>query len=410
VSAVNGTKWRQVPVGLDAARWVTRTGCKTVLVVVHTVTTGQRLADMLPLFETDSRVQVVFTAAPHAFGDGVARLLRRLDGIVIPWEQATRTTFDLALAAGYSAVHELHAPLIVVPHGAGRNKLVVRRLAGGAVAARGVWGLDPQNLIQDGRVVPDAIVLAHQADLTVLSRQCPEAAPAAEVVGDPCYDQLLVSKPLRAAYRRAMGVAEGVRLVVTASTWGPHSLFGQLTDLHDQLVAELPRDKYQVAALLHPNVWYGHGPRQVRAWKGSAMRRGLGLVPPDSEWLGALLAADVVVGDAGSSAAYAAAAGVPVILGKLPDEGVAPGSPAALLAEGAPRLNLDRSLSRQLTETMAGHRSELSRSVAERITSEPGRFSRNMRRLIYRKLGLTRPPGTHASGAAGMPRLIGRGG
>ena len=117
MSAVNGTEWRQVPVGLDAARWITRASCKTVLVVVHTVTMGQRLADMLPLFETDQRVQVIFTAAPHAFGNGVAKLLRRLDGIVIPWEQATRTTFDLALAAGYSAVHELHAPLVVVPQG-----------------------------------------------------------------------------------------------------------------------------------------------------------------------------------------------------------------------------------------------------------------------------------------------------
>jgi hypothetical protein len=410
VSAVDGTKWRQVPVGLDAARWITRTGCKTVLVVVHTVTTGQRLAGMLPLFETDPRVQVVFTAAPHAFGDGVAKLLRRLDGIVIPWEQATRTTFDLALAAGYSAVHELHSPLIVVPHGAGRNKLVARRDAGGAVTARGVWGLDPQNLIQDGRLVPDAIVLAHQADLAVLGRQCPEAVPAAEVAGDPCYDQLLVSKPLRVAYRRAMGVAEGARLVVTASTWGPQSLFGQLTDLHDQLLAELPQGKCQVSALLHPNVWYGHGPRQVRAWKGSAMRCGLGLVPPDSEWLGALLAADVVVGDAGSSTAYAAAAGIPVILGRLPDEGVAPGSPAALLAEGAPRLRRDRPLARQLSDAVACHRAELSRSVAERITSEPGQFGRNMRRLIYRKLGLTRPPSGYATRPARMPRLISRGG
>jgi hypothetical protein len=408
VSAVNGTEWRQVPIGLDAARWITRTGCKTVLVVVHTVTTGQRLADMLPLFETDQRVQVVFTAAPHAFGGGVARLLRRLDGIVIPWEQATRTTFDLALAAGYSAVHELHAPLIVVPHGAGRNKLVVRRDAGGEIAARGVWGLDPQNLVRDGRVVPGAIVLAHRADLAVLGRQCPEAVPAAQVVGDPCYDQLLLSMPLRAAYRRAMGVAEGVRLVVTASTWGPQSLFGQFADLHDQLLTELPGDEYRVSALLHPNVWYGHGPRQVRAWKGSAMRLGLGLVPPDSEWLGALLAADLVVGDAGSSTAYAAAAGVPVILGRLPDEGVAPGSPAALLAEGAPRLRLDLSLARQLANAVECHRAELSRSVAGRITSEPGQFSRNMRQLIYRKLGLTGPPSLPAARAAGMPRLIRR--
>jgi hypothetical protein len=373
------------------------------------VTMGQRLADMLPLFETDQRVQVVFTAAPHTFGNGVARLLHGLDGIVIPWEQATRTTFDLALAAGYSAVHELHAPLIVVPHGAGRNKLVVRMDAGGAVAARGVWGLDPQNLIQDGRVVPDTIVLAHRADLAVLGRQCPEAVPAAEVVGDPCYDRLIVSKPLRPAYRRAMGIAGGARLVVTASTWGPQSLFGQFTDLHDRLLAELPQDRYRVSALLHPNVWYGHGPRQIRAWKGSAMRRGLGLVPPDSEWLSALLVADVVIGDAGSSTVYAAAAGVPVILGRLPDEGVAPGSPAALLAEAAPRLVPDRPIIGQVADAVARHSTELSRSVAERITSEPGQFSRNMRQLIYRKLGLTQPPSIPAMRPAGMPRLIRRG-
>ena len=44
VSAVNGMEWRQVPVGPDAGRWITSTGCKTVLVVVHTVTMAQRLA------------------------------------------------------------------------------------------------------------------------------------------------------------------------------------------------------------------------------------------------------------------------------------------------------------------------------------------------------------------------------
>ena len=119
----------------------------------------------------------------------------------------------------------------------------------------------------------------------------------------------------------------GALLVVTASTWGTASLFSQLTDLHDRLLAELPQDRYRVVALMHPNVWYGHGPRQVRAWRGSAMRRGLALVPPESEWLGAILAADVVIGDAGSTTVYAAAAGVPVVLGTFPDEDVVPGPP-----------------------------------------------------------------------------------
>ena len=407
VSVMGGMEWRQVPVGLDADRWVTRAGCKTVLVAVHSVTTGQRLAGILPLFESDRRVQVVFTAAPEVFRNGVTGLLRRLDGVVIGWEQATRTTFDLALAAGHEAVHELNAPLIVLPHGAGHNKLVVRREAG-AVAAGGVHGLDRQNLVRGGRVVPAVVVLSHRAELMTLGRQCPEALAVAEVIGDPCYDQLAVSKPLRAAYRGAIGLPEGARLVATASTWGTQSLFGQLADLHDRLLAELPRDRYAVVALLHPNVWYGHGPRQVRAWLGSAMRHGLILVPPTAQWLGVLLAADIVVGDVGSSTAYAAAAGVPVMLAANPSQDVAPGSAAALLARAAPRLRPDRPVGPQLADALASHRPELSELVAARITSEPGQFQRNMRRVIYRLLGLTQPPSVPVMSPAGVPTVIRR--
>jgi hypothetical protein len=406
VSAVSGTKWRQVPVGPDAARWITRTGCKTVLVIVHTVTMGQRLTKLLPLFETDQRVQVVFTAGPHAFGNGVARLLRRLDGVVIPWQQAIETPFDLALAAGYPSVHEVRAPLIVVPHGAAYNKLVVRSGVGGTVAARGVYGLDQQHLVQGGRVVPDALVLSHRADLAVLGRQCPEAVPVAEVVGDPCYDELAVSRPLRAVYRKALGVAEEKRLVVTASTWGTGSLFGRLTDLHDRMLAELPSSQYEMVALLHTNVWYGQGPRQIRAWLSTARRRGLVLLPPESEWLSALLAADVVIGDAGSTSVYAAAAGVPVIIGTFATEDIAPGSAAALLADGGPRLRFDRPFAQQLADAIAHHRPELSESVAARITSEPGQFRRNMRRLIYRRLGLTQPASIPVTPPARLPWVI----
>jgi len=405
---MGGMEWRQVPIGLDAGRWVTRAECKTVLVAVHSVTTGQRLAGILPLFESDPRVQVVFTAAPQIFGNGVAALLRRLGGIVIPWEQAVSSTFDLALAADHAAVHELHAPLLLVPHGAGHNKLMLRGATGGAVAARGVNGLHPQHLVHGGRVVPAALVLSHQADLAVLGRQCPEALPAAEVVGDPCYDQLIVSRPRRAAYRQALGVTGGARLVVTASTWGTQSLFGQLAELHEQLLAELPGGRYRIIALMHPNVWFGHGPRQVRAWLGSAMRGGLSVVPPQSEWLGALVASDVVVGDAGSASVYASATGVPVVLGTFPGEDVAPKSPAALLAASAPRLCPDGPLTAQLASAMANHRAELSEAVARRLTSEPGQFGRNMRRLVYRMLGLPQPSSIPVTPPAGMPAVIRR--
>src|SRR2546423_15341428 len=56
--------WAEVPAGLNAGRWITRHGCKTVLVVVHTLTSLMRLHDFVDLVKHDLRVQVVVTLAP----------------------------------------------------------------------------------------------------------------------------------------------------------------------------------------------------------------------------------------------------------------------------------------------------------------------------------------------------------
>jgi hypothetical protein len=138
------------------------------------------------------------------------------------------------------------------------------------------------------------------------------------------------------------------------------------------------------------------------------MRRGLALVPPEAEWLGAILAADAVIGDAGSSTIYAAAAGVPVVLGTFPDEDVVAGSAAAVLAEAAPRLVPDGPVGEQLADAMTRHSAELSASVAARLTSEPRRFDRNMRRLIYRKLRLSQPTSVPVACPAAPPTVIRR--
>ncbi len=201
--------WRYVPVGLDADRWVTRSRCRTVLVVVHTVTSGQRLLDVVRLLGPDLRIQVVFTCAPDVFGEGVSQFLRAAGGIVISWLQATQTVFDLALAASYGSIDELHAPLIVMPHGAGYSKLAAGRPGPGAPGPRQPYGLDAQRLIRDGRVIPAAIVLPHEADQARLALTCPGALPAAAVAGDPCYDVLTASAPRRPAYRDRLGPASG---------------------------------------------------------------------------------------------------------------------------------------------------------------------------------------------------------
>ncbi len=403
---MTGMEWRQVPVGLDAQRWTTRTGCKTVLVAVHTMTSGQRLAEIVRLVESDLRIQVIFTAAPDVFSNGVSDYLRDLGGVVISWEQATRIPFDLALAAAYGSVHQLHAPLIVIPHGAGYNKLAVPRQYGGAAASRGVYGLDPQSIVHGGSVVPTAIVLSHEADLALLGRQCPEALPVAVIAGDPLYDRILASQPRRAAYRQALRVGDARKLVVVVSTWGPRSLFGQAIDLVDDMLAQLSPDEYRIVALMHPNVWFGHGPRQVRAWLTDAVDRGLRLVPPTSDWLGALIAADLIVGDHGSVAVYGAAAKVPVILAGYPADDVNPASTSALLASSAPRLHQDLPIAQQLADAQIGYQASVSDLISARITSEPGRFNQNMRRLVYRVLGLSQPATIPAMPPADVPALV----
>src|SRR4029077_2507811 len=98
------------------------------------------------------------------------------------------------------------------------------------------------------------------------------------------------------------------------------------------------------------------------------------------------------------------AAGVPVVLAQFADDDVAPGSASALLAASVPQLRTDRPLAEQFTG--AGHRFPASEAVAARLTSEPGRFHRNMRRLMYRMLGLTQPATVPAAVPAAIPVLV----
>jgi hypothetical protein len=339
-------------------------------------------------------VQVFFTAAPDVFSNGVADFLADTGGLVLPWNHAVRTEFDLALAAAHEGLHELHAPVIVVPHGAGHNKLVSGRRRGRAVPERNVYGLSRQWLVRDGVVVPEAIALAHEDERDRLGRECPEALPAVEVVGDPCSDRMAASFSSRALYRQAMGVAPDQLLVMVCSTWGRQSLIGRDWELLERLVTELPRERYRTALLLHPHVWNAHSPYQVRSWFAALSRAGLVLLSHRADWCGPMVSADFVVGDHGSVSLYGAMTGVPVLMaGEQQPAGpeLDPDSPLAELRSFAPRLRTDRPLQRQLTRSSATYRRDRHERVASRITSEPGRYVRRMRGLLYRALGL-RPP------------------
>ncbi|WP_151481185.1 UDP-N-acetyl glucosamine 2-epimerase [Streptomyces albicerus] len=258
-----------------------------------------------------------------------------------------------------------------------------------------MFGLSREWLLaEDGRPVADALVLSHPEQLERLRAACPEAVHTAVLAGDPCFDRLLAAREQRERFRRALGTHPGQRLVLLNSTWHTESLFGDggddvLPALLPRLTSELPADEYRVAAVLHPNIWYGHRPGQIRVWLDRARRAGLTLIDPVDGWRQALLAADVVIGDHGSVTYYAAALGTPVLLGAAPLSALDPDAPISDFVRDAPRLDPTTPLRSQLDALLTEHQPLA--GPAEFTTSQPGRSAALLRRHFYRQLGLPEP-------------------
>ncbi|MEU6662527.1 hypothetical protein [Streptomyces sp. NPDC046821] len=204
---------------------------------------------------------------------------------------------------------------------------------------------------------------------------------------------MLAARPYRDRFRRALGVRQGQRLVVLNSTWNPEGFFGDgggqdvLPSLLPRLTAELPADDYRLAAVLHPNIWHGHGPGQIRAWLDRARRSGLTLIDPDLGWRQALLAADLVIGDFGAVTYYAAALDVPVLLAAADQDRLDPDAPLATFVRNAPRLDPHAPLRPQVESTHHTH----SPHPADFVTSAPGASAPLLRKHFYALLDLPEP-------------------
>ncbi|WP_199440155.1 hypothetical protein [Umezawaea beigongshangensis] len=388
-------RWIRGPLGIDAATRVTRTGTSTVLLMVPTTTAGTRLMDLVPLLECDHRVQTVVTVPQTGESwHGTDEFARRTGAVVLPWEQAVQHEFDLVLSASHREIHRVRGPLLLLPHGVGHLKSrEYSRKAGGATVPTS--GLERELLTHRGRVIPSAVALARDEETTVLAERCPEAAHTGVVAGDVCFDRMRASLPLREHYRRALGAADGRRVVVISSTWAPWSTFGRHPELYRRLVAEAAAEDAVVVAVLHPTVWAVHGEWQVRAWLADCTRSGLLLIPPHEGWRGAVVAADAVVGDHGSTTVYAAALGRPVHLATIPDGEIRRGSVAWHLGRTCPRLDHDRPLLPQLDRPSDGT------GLRGLVTSRPDRAGTILRGTMYRLLGLSEPP--HGAPASPVP-------
>jgi hypothetical protein len=399
--------WPAVPFGMDGDKTATWTPQRTVLVIVHHPASATRLAaDIVPLIEADERVQTVYSLVPGSLQAASAReFLHGLGGLVLPWRQAGAHRFDLAVAANYGHLGGIHAPILALDHGAGPGPLLPRRDGHGPEAPRAVACILPNGLLDHGRVVPATIGVANERHRALLAEQLPPAAEAVRLVGDLCFDRMRASLHLRDAYRRALGVGPDQRLVVVASHWRTASLLGRHPDLpvrvHDALA---PRGD-RVVTVPHPNTW-SHGRRSLYARLAAPRRAGLGLIPPEEGWRAALIAADLVIGDYGSTTYYAAAIGRPVLLGAYSAGDVHPGSHTDLLGRTAPHLRHDAPLAPQVDSAIADHSPDRAAWFRAALTSAPDRAARLLRREMYRLMRLAEPADDAVARPLPLPRLL----
>ncbi|MER7013533.1 hypothetical protein ABT324_19115 [Saccharopolyspora sp. NPDC000359] len=361
---------------------------RTVLVVGRTVTSTARLLEAVRFFRNDFRVKPVFTVNGTSKYSAGARRLLESAGVeeVVPWSEVGDLHYALALSASENIdFDDLRGPSVVLPHGIGFNKWVPDPATGGTRLA----GLPPVSALRTGRV---RLVLSHPAQERQLLEVCPEVAGRTAVTGDPTYDQLRAALPLRRRYRRELGL-DGRKLVLLSSTWRSESELGRWRTLPLELLAALPADEYQVALVIHPNVWSWYGSGVVRNWFSDALDAGLLLVPPHRGWHAALVAAHVVVGDHGSVSLYAAALGKPLLLAAFGAEHVA-GSPIEALGRTADHLDPRADLREQVEHRLGDHDPDRFAGLAAEVFAHVGEAETRLRELLYRELGLAPPPGS----------------
>ncbi|WP_211900129.1 hypothetical protein [Saccharopolyspora erythraea] len=351
---------------------------------MRTFTALDRLHDVFPVLADDLRLEIRFAvAAGSRFAGELADHLRRSHMRVVDWSAISAGAFDLAISpSSNGALHELPMPVMTLPHGAGYHK----KRATDAGFTDDVSGLSREQLVHDDRVVPSVIGLSHHKQLTELAASCPEALERARVIGDPCFDHLRASLPMREHYRTALGTGER-KLVVVCSTWGTRSAFGRQGELAGRLAAVLPPEEYQVALVLHPNIAAHHSGFMVDLWTRGARAQGVVRVPPDRGWRATLVAADVVISDHGSLALYAAALGIPLLLAEFGESELVPGTPITALGDLAPRLSRDGDLRAQIDNARPLPSQEVP-DAFDFVGRSPGK----LREVIYDALDLALPP------------------
>lgn len=355
---------------------------KTVLIIVRSPTTLERSVELAQHLFNDMRVQTFFTIPDNrsAFGNDLELRIHQKHLPFIPWQQARTTSFDLGIIASpIDDFPELDMPLLLISHGPG------------ATSNRSLHGVN--NAHSD---ISTASISKHSRTICLASedeRALYSSHRDLRTIGDPVFDSLFLSVHRRQEFRNTLQ-AEKRKIIVISSTWNFNSSIASHPQFISELLQHLPQDEYVVAAILHPNVWVGHGEWQIYTWLHDAIDAGLRLIPYDGGWQATVVAADYVLGDNGSVSIYANELGIPTgLISYSPNENLDQRGIIRKLASAARINTIDEVLDFISDESnhdvlMDEHHI---RARAATNFANLGNSMSVLAQLAYSKLGLTPP-------------------
>lgn len=339
-----------------------------LLVVVRTHTSLDRVLELLEVVGQGVSLAIKFVLdTGSSFAREVGAKLRALGAEEVSWETARRTHWDAIFAAHVdhqlAELTELSGNLFLIPHGIGYNR---RRLA--STGGRpGPAGLSSFELTASGRVFPALIGLSSDEQR---SRMCEEARDRGIVIGDMVLDKLMAHADLKPYFQQDLKIGDR-KLVVVSSTWGRQSTFATQRQIITRLVADLPADEYAVALVLHPNIWWGESRFEIKVHLRDALDSGLLLID-HTTWQGAIIAADLVVGDHGSVTGYAVGMGRPVLVAADGSAELDDNSPLSSLHAALPHISGEKPLREQVERALNEHHPEAWKPYTDMLFELPG--------------------------------------
>lgn len=237
--------------------------------IVRSPTTLERSVELAQHLFNDIRIQTFFTVPDNrsSFGNDLELRIHQKHLPFIPWQQARATSFDLGIiASSIDDFPELDMPLLLISHGPG------------ATSNRSLHGVN--NAHSD---ISTASISKHSRTICLVSedeRALYSSHRDLITIGDPVFDSLFLSIHHRQEFRNALQ-AETRKIIVVSSTWNLNSSVASHPQFINELLQRLPQDEYIIAAILHPNIWVGHGEWQIYTWLHDAIDAGLRLIPYD---------------------------------------------------------------------------------------------------------------------------------